>query len=108
MFSIYRGDISIVRGDSALFELNIVDANKNIYTPKEDDTITLTVKKSTCSKEVLFQKQWEDGKFVINPEDTKDLRYGTYVYDVQLVTDSGWVDTIIPPHSFIVMGEVTD
>lgn len=108
MFSIYRGDISIVRGDSALFELNIIDENKNAYTPREDDTITFTVKTNVCSKEPLFQKQWEDGKFVINPEDTKDLRYGTYVYDVQLVTANGWVDTIIPPHNFIVMGEVTD
>ena len=108
MFSIYRGNISIIRGDSAIFELNIVDANKNIYTPKEDDTITLTVKTSTRSKEVVFQKQWDDGKFIINPEDTKELRYGNYVYDVQLVTANGWVDTIIPPHNFIVMEEVTD
>lgn len=107
MFEIYRGDISIIRGDSAIFEITIVDEEKNIYTPTESDTITFTVKENTRSKPVVIQKPVIDGKVVINPEDTNGLRYGKYVYDVQLVTGDGWVDTIIPPHSFTVMGEVT-
>lgn len=49
MFEIYRNDISITRGDSAIFEITITDKDKNIYTPTSDDTVTFTVKENTRS-----------------------------------------------------------
>lgn len=107
MFDIYRNDISIIRGDSAIFEITITDKDKNIYTPTSDDTVTFTVKENTRSNAIVFQKPVVNGKIVIDPKDTEDLRYGKYVYDVQLVTADGWVDTIITPHLFNVLGEVT-
>lgn len=107
MFEIYRNDISITRGDSAIFEITITDKQKNIYTPAETDEILFTVKDSTSSKVVVFQKSVTNNQVIIDPVDTDNLHYGKYVYDVQLKTADGWVDTIIPPHAFNVLEEVT-
>lgn len=107
MFEIYRNDISITRGDSAIFEVTITDKDGNAYTPTHLDKVTFTVKKDTNSNVIVFQRPVENGKVIIEPEDTKNLRYGDYVYDVQLVTAGGWVATVIPPHLFTVSGEVT-
>lgn len=107
MFEIYRNDISITRGDSAIFEITITDKQKNIYTPIETDEVLFTVKDSTSSKVVVFQKPVTNNQVIIDPADTDNLHYGKYVYDVQLKTADGWVDTIIPPHAFNVLEEVT-
>lgn len=42
----------------------------------------------------------------IDPEDTKNLNFGTYVYDVELTTKDGIVDTFITPSSFKITEEV--
>lgn len=107
MFEVYRNDISITRGDSAIFDITITDKQKNIYTPGEGDEIIFTVKENTRSNAIVFQKLVENNQVIINPSDTEDLRYGKYVYDVQLKTADGWVDTVITPHIFNVLGEVT-
>ena len=43
----------------------------------------------------------------INPEDTEDLEFGCYVYDVQMTFASGSVKTLVKPAKFFVGGEVT-
>lgn len=42
----------------------------------------------------------------LNPEDTADLAYGKYVYDIELDMD-GVIQTVIPMSSFILDKEVT-
>ena len=44
---------------------------------------------------------------MVLPEDTHELPYKIYKYDVQLTLADGFVDTIIPPTDFIVKEEVT-
>lgn len=50
-----------------------------------------------------------NGKTVwhIRPEDTRDLEYGTYKYDVQIEMENGDVKTFIPISDFVVMHEST-
>lgn len=97
--------IYLTRGDSADFKINVYTIGGNEYEIKDTDTITFTLKRSTSDKENLFQKT---GNIIrINPNDTKDLSYGEYVYDVQLNFDNGDVDTIIEPTRFYVTEEVT-
>ena len=60
----------------------------------------------------MFQKvitQFEDGNanIEITPNDTKDIPFKTYVYDIQLNRVDGTVNTIIPPSNFTIGGEVT-
>jgi hypothetical protein len=42
----------------------------------------------------------------LQPEDTADLPYGKYVYDIELDMD-GIIQTVIPMSSFILDKEVT-
>lgn len=101
------GTISVVRGDSASFCIDLVDANGDEYNLVQGDTLTFTVKKSAFSKTPLIQKNITGKIIDISPKDTIELPYGGYVYDVQLVTVEGFVDTVIPPRKFRVLGEVT-
>lgn len=109
-----NGSMEIIRGDSAAFDVTVYDTDeetgeKIIYTLNPGDTLTFTVKKNTKTTEVLIQKiaEGELNTITINPEDTNELGYGSYKYDIQFTRADGYVDTIIPPTIFKVSEEVT-
>lgn len=105
MYKTYENTIILTRGDSAHFEIEVVDSKGNPVELPDTTTVTFTVKQSINDKTALITKH---GLAVnIDPADTSTLEYGTYVYDVQLTYQDGAVDTIITPSSFIVTGEVT-
>lgn len=108
-FSIKQGargpTITITRGDTASFEITITDASGDEYTPVAGDVVTFTVKKSTKTEEALIQKTGTS--IALEHDDTAELKYGTYVYDVQLEYASGDIDTFIGPADFVVTEEVT-
>jgi hypothetical protein len=98
-------NISMTRGDSESLTvkgLSLVNG----------DAIYMTVRTNvnTARKE-LFKEitEFVNGEAVIGitPEDTNNLRFSTYVYDIQLTRADGTVTTIIKPHEFKVEGEVT-
>ena len=102
------GTIEMIRGDTAEFDITVTVEEEGQIVPyilQEGDILTFTVKKSTKVEEVLIQKFGEH--ITINPDDTESLKYGGYKYDVQLTFANGKVDTIIPPHNFILNEEVT-
>lgn len=107
MLTCVNNNISITRGDSAIFALSIKKADGEPYTVSEGDTVIFTVKKSTFDKDIITQKTVVNGVITINPDDTKSLEYGTYYYDVELTRADGFVSTVISPHKFIVEQEVT-
>lgn len=107
MLTCVNNNISITRGDSAIFALKIEKADGEPYKIGEGDTVIFTVKKSTFDKDIITQKTVVNGVITINPDDTKDLEYGTYYYDVELTRADGFVSTVISPHKFIVEQEVT-
>jgi hypothetical protein len=43
---------------------------------------------------------------VIYPEDTKELEFGSYVYDIQLTKANGDIDTFITASKFKITAEV--
>lgn len=106
MFRIVSNNISIIRGDSATITLSITDAEGNPYTIKSTDSITMMVRKRPTS-EAVISKTFTDATLSIAPADTSSLPCGNYVYDVQLVHEDGWTDTIIPVHQFTILPEVT-
>lgn len=99
-------NIELTRGDTA--ELSL-DVKKNDGTAYDfsSDTVVFTVKTNTVTSEIMFQKTFSSGEIKINPEDTSNMKYGTYKYDVQITTAGGDVYTVIPPSDFIVAQEVT-
>lgn len=106
-------NISMIRGDSESITVSCCDASGNQIPFSAGDTIYFTIKTSTGTDQKLMQKTvtqfTEDGRAVIAilPEDTKNLGFRAYVYDVQWTKADGTVTTIIPPSSFTVGSEVT-
>lgn len=106
-------DIFITRGDSETFNVTLYDelSDEKRNFIEGEDTVYFTVKTSTQTANKLFQhiiEEFEDGEAVIHitPQDTKELKYHEYVYDVQMVKN-GSVTTIIRPSKFVVDDEVT-
>ena len=106
MYRVVNNNISIIRGDSATITLSITDSNGDPYTILPTDVVTMMVRQ-TPNSEVVMSKTFTDATLNIAPADTSSLPCGNYVYDVQLVHEDGWTDTIIPVHQFIILQEVT-
>ena len=115
-FSVIRNRISITRGDSAQIMLTIRDrVTGRPFVPGPDDRLTFTVKRELSDEIPLVVKTLDNGimrreqdcLLVLAPEDTAQIPFRTYRYDVELVLASGYTDTVIPPSPFIVTGEVT-
>ena len=105
-------NISMTRGDSEAIKVTVKDTSGNIIPLASGDTIYFTVRENVLGKTKIIEKiitEFDDGKALINidPQDTKDLRFASYVYDIQLTKENGTVKTIIPPSQFIITGEVT-
>lgn len=103
------GIIDIIRGDSAEFDIVVYQLDEHgepvEYQLQPGDVVRFTVKKSTKAPEKLIQKV---GPHIsILPEDTSELAYKTYKYDVEITLADGFVDTIIPPTDFVIHDEVT-
>lgn len=109
MIKVKGTDIFIVRGDAATINLTIKDkVAKNNYALDEKDKVTLSVKKDIYCKDILIQKDFENNTLWLEKEDTQNLDFGEYVYDVQLTYQDGKKDTIIQPSKFIILSEVND
>lgn len=100
--------ISLTRGDTLILNIQIIRDNE-VYTPESGDKIRFALSKDTSGKnEPIILKNINPStmRLTINPEDTKDLSYGSYVYDVELTTIDGYVDTFIGPAKFKITEEV--
>lgn len=103
-FSVTNNEIKLTRGDTAYFVI-VPYADGEVYTLKEGDVVTFTVKKNTGSENYVIQKTGLE--IEIKPEETSNLTYGTYKYDVQMTFSDGRVDTFIGPSDFVLTEEVT-
>lgn len=101
--------IRLTRGDTAYLDVSINDTLRDSeYDFGDGDTLTMTVRRSPTSEEIVFQKTLRDNlTFHIKPEDTKGWEYGVYVYDIQLTMANDDVYTVIPPTRFTILPEVT-
>ena len=88
-------DVAMTRGDSESLTVRKVGG-----TWVSGEAITLTIRTSAVG-EIVFQRTVTTfdasgaAVIAINPEDTEDLDFGRYAYDVQY-TGNGTVKTLIP------------
>lgn len=103
------GTIRLTRGDTARLSVYINNnLNDTEYSISETDELTFTVKKTEKDKTPYITKTITGSNlFHIKPEDTANLQFGNYKYDVQLTTGSGDVYTVIGPNTFEITKEVT-
>lgn len=85
-------DLEFTRGDTQYIKFQLRDGNGELLELKKSDNLYFTVKENQNSKKILIQKkfpteiQYSDGYYVfeIASEDTSDLAYNTYQYDIEL------------------------
>lgn len=99
-------DIELTRGDTLHLEVEITNQNGEPYELEEGDKLEFTLKKNTTTEEFILKRQLSSNQFTISHEETKEMNYGTYVYDVQLTQENGDVTTIIKPSKFKITEEV--
>ena len=116
-FSVVQNRIRLVRGDSAEIRLVICDrVTGEPFIPGKRDELTFTLKRSLTDERPVLTKTLEQGIrqegaecfLVFWPDDTRRLSCGRYVYDVELVRENGYTDTLIPPRPFFLERGVTD
>ena len=89
--------ITMPRGDMKPVEFYISDIDSE-DTDIEIDEIYFTVKKGFIYNDIIFQKRLSTGEieqkegytysFVIEPEDTDNLKFGEYSFDIEIVGPS--------------------
>lgn len=97
-YSVSKNKILLTRGDTAIFKVSI-DYTKtgDPYVPDEGDIIRFTLKKHLSDRTVLITKDVSTDTMLltIDPEDTDNLLFGRYFYDMKLIKRSGRTDTFI-------------
>ena len=111
MNRIRNHDKELTRGDYHKFGVRVRLNGEPAL--KDGDELIFTVKKTARSSRVGIQKRLkvfidnELAIFEIFPEDTKELGFGGYVYDIEWRSIEHSVKTIITPSEFRILKEVT-
>lgn len=107
-FRVRKNTIYLTRGDTFRAVLTITYPDGSIYTPKEGDSIRFAMKADVDSEELLIFRDIpiDTMMLTIYPGDTKNLDFGSYVYDIQLTKANGDVDTFITASKFKITAEV--
>lgn len=100
--------IIMTRGDTVRIKLSLVDDSGTPYMPRDGDEIRFAVKKKYTDNIPLILLIIPNDTLIltINPKDTKNLDFGTYVYDIQITYANGDVDTIIAKQTLRLEEEV--
>lgn len=89
-------NIKMTRGDTAKIQISI-ELDGELYSPQEGDYIRFAVKYSYHSPDVILVKEIPKDTMLlhIEPEDTKEMYFSKYVYDVEITFENGDVSTFI-------------
>jgi alanine dehydrogenase len=96
-------DFEFPRGDTCPIKFTVRDKSGEEIDLSTMDEIYFTVKKSYSASDFILQKKKTTGGIVINGssasiilehDDTKTLKYGNYVYDVQ-IKSGNYVKTVL-------------
>lgn len=107
--------ITMTRGDTLLAHV-IMMRDGEAYTPTDGDSIRFALKHTAMNDDrteysdqtPLVNKAIPTDTMLLqlNPADTKELGFGTYVYDIEITFADGMVDTFITEAKFILKPEV--
>ena len=89
-------NITLTRGDTGFFNISLQNKKGKAYTPQEGDSLRFALGKN-WGKDTLFTKNIPLDTCVleIEPQDTKDLEFKTYKYDIEFTDAHGHVSTIL-------------
>ena len=117
MYEINGTHISLTRGDTFITTVGLKNKQtKQSYTPVLGDSIRFVLKHNVLNvsmtayidKDPLIEKDIPIATMILqlDPEDTKELPFGKYVYDIEITLANGTVDTFINNAEFDLLPEV--
>lgn len=107
-FTIEGNTITLTRGDTLKAVVTPKYKDGEDYVPAAGDVIRFALKRRYSDADVLIEKEIPTDTFLLHlePNDTKALDFGRYVYDIELTYANGDVDTFIDRATFIISEEV--
>lgn len=103
--------IEIVRGTTLPINITVMDESNKLRSLADGEKIIFGIKRKESDKDPIFSKVATkdiDGTFnvTITPDDTANLDYGKYFYDVSLQSGENFFN-IIEASPFIIRINVT-
>lgn len=100
--------ITLTRGDTFMARIEITDSDGTTYAPVTGDSVRFAMKSKVedVAPLLLVDIPISTMMLVIKPEDTKELAFGKYVYDIELTRVNGDVDTFITVSTLKLTEEV--
>ena len=89
-------EIELTRGDTLKVKIDVL-INGEAYTPRPEDSLRFAMKTTYNTSKLLVHKDIPIDTCILHlePQDTKKLRFGNYVYDIQITFANGDVNTFI-------------
>lgn len=105
--------MEFIRGDTYSFKTLLKFKDNTAITKSDLESLFITCKKNVYTEDIIFQKGLDDVEIdsegychiVFEPKDTEQLEYGTYVFDLEITTKSGYRKTKL--FQFEISGETT-
>ena len=96
-YNITGTTITLTRGDTFEALVSATKRDGTQYIPVEGDVIRFAMKENYDDPRPLIVKDIpiDTMMLTLEPQDTADLNFGKYVYDIQLTKANGKVDTFI-------------
>lgn len=96
-YNITGTTITLTRGDTFEALVSAIKRDGTQYIPVEGDSIRFAMKENYDDPRPLLVKDIpiDTMMLTLEPQDTADLNFGKYVYDIQLTKANGKVDTFI-------------
>lgn len=108
MLTVKGSTITLNRCDSVVINVTVRQADGQEYEMREGDVLYFAAKKkATDTSYAIAPKALKGTVLELNSEDTEQLDFGTYLYDVRLITANGFTTTIIKPSNLIVEESIT-
>ena len=117
MYVIDGTNIKLTRGDSFYCEISMKNRNGEPYEPQAGDVVRFYLKRDLLNppkseyidRNPLISKAVPTDTMILHlePDDTKGLGFGEYVYDVELTFANGDVDTFINNARLSLVPEVS-
>lgn len=101
--------VIMTRGDTTRLKVVVEYGADGVeYDFLEGDTLRFTLKKYLYDREPLLVKDIPVSTQILelSSEDTKDLVFGEYHYNIELITAEGDIHTVIPDSIFVLTPEV--
>ena len=89
-------NISLTRGDTGIFHITLQNKDGEAYTPQTGDSLRFALGKS-WGRDTIFTKSipLDTCTLEIEPQDTKELDFKKYKYDIEFTDAAGHVSTIL-------------